>query len=178
MSYRRNLLKKKIEILHVQYLSTPALLTRTRQVVCALITLIISSYCCWQIKAFYMFCFSNLYIYKNTVFNWSVYLQLKPQLSARSSLTWTQKDSTILVVQLVPISVVQHKYLTLPRRRAWHLLLKLHNLICLIHLVQIVTRYLNTPSKTVSPRLAIAWLGERSIRWLCSCSFWSGFSNN
>ena len=48
------------------------LLTCSWQVAYALITLFISSYCCWQIRAFYMYCFSNLYVYKNLVFDRSV----------------------------------------------------------------------------------------------------------
>ena len=68
---------------------TVAMLTRTRQGVYALVTLYVSCYCCWQVRAFYMYCFSSLVIYKNTVFDCSVCLQLHMQFFARFYL-WPQ----------------------------------------------------------------------------------------
>ena len=68
--------------------------------------LVDSSYSYWQIKAFYMYCFFNLWFYKNTVFDWPVCLLLG--ISCIYSSRRAVKSLTTWVVQIVSIYWIQH----------------------------------------------------------------------
>ena len=122
----------------------PVLLTRTRQVVYALITLSISSYCCWQNRAFYMHCF--FLIYTSTKLQSSIDLfvsncihnSLQDLISDVNS-KGSKGTSWPTCSDLFWFNT---NYLMFPSRCAR--LLELHNPTRSIWLVQLVIGYLNT----------------------------------